>query len=191
MEFPIFQVPYLGNGMTIALNAVLHIIIVQGITTGVITMIALAEYIGFKKSSEHWENFAKQLLKPTLIIITGVGSVTGVGVWFITSALSPKVGFVRCQQFILFLQPFSSPDHTHITITEDKLIQHLGESFFLGCYLFRSGNPAYIVILLIRRSIVVCIHKLAPYKCLTDEVRHWIYGSFESREVLYSHTLNL
>ncbi len=90
MEFPIFQVPYLGNGMTIALNAVLHIIIAQGITTGVITMIALAEYLGFKKSSEHWENFAKQLFKPTLIIITGLGSVTGVGIWFITSALSPK-----------------------------------------------------------------------------------------------------
>ena len=90
MEFPIFQVPYLGNGMTIALNAVLHIIIVQGITTGVITMIALAEYIGFKKSSEHWENFAKRLLKPTVIIVTGLGSTTGVGIWFITSALSPK-----------------------------------------------------------------------------------------------------
>lgn len=90
MEFPFFQVPYLGNGMTIALNAVLHIIIAQGITTGVITMIALAEYIGFKKSSEHWESFARSLLKPTIIIITGVGSVTGVGIWFITSALSPK-----------------------------------------------------------------------------------------------------
>ncbi len=90
MEFPIFQVPYLGNGMIIALNAVLHIIIAQGITTGVITMIALAEYIGFKKSSEHWENFAKRLLKPTVIIVTGLGSTTGVGIWFITSALSPK-----------------------------------------------------------------------------------------------------
>lgn len=90
MEFPIFQVPYLGNGMTIALNAVLHIIIAQGITTGVITMIALAEYIGFKTKSEHWENFARRLLKPTVIIITGLGSTTGVGIWFITSALSPK-----------------------------------------------------------------------------------------------------
>jgi mono/diheme cytochrome c family protein len=90
MEFPVFQVPYLGNGMTIALNAVLHVIIAQGITTGVITMIALAEYIGFKKSSEHWENFARRLFKPTIIIVTGVGSVTGVGIWFITSALSPK-----------------------------------------------------------------------------------------------------
>ncbi|HVP35383.1 MAG TPA: c-type cytochrome [Terriglobales bacterium] len=90
MEFPIFQVPYLGNGMTIALNAVLHLIIAQGITTGVITMIALAEYIGFKKSSEHWENFARQLLKPTIVIVTGAGSITGVGIWFITSALSPK-----------------------------------------------------------------------------------------------------
>jgi mono/diheme cytochrome c family protein len=90
LEFPIFQVPYLGNGMTIALNAVLHVVISHGISIGVMAIIVLGEYLGFRRSSPDWEVFSKTLLKPTIIIITGVGAVTGVGIWFITSALSPR-----------------------------------------------------------------------------------------------------
>jgi mono/diheme cytochrome c family protein len=90
MEFPIFQVPYLGNGMTIALNAVLHVVISHGVSIGVIAMIVLGEYLGLRRSSPHWETFSKTLLKPTIIIITGLGAVTGVGIWFITSVLSPR-----------------------------------------------------------------------------------------------------
>jgi hypothetical protein len=90
MQFPIFQVPYLGNGMTIALNAVLHVIISHGLTIGAITIIVLSEYFGLRKSSKDWENFAKTFLKFTIIVITGVGAVTGAGIWIITSALSPN-----------------------------------------------------------------------------------------------------
>jgi mono/diheme cytochrome c family protein len=90
LEFPIFQVPYLGNGMTIALNAVLHVVISHGVSIGVTAMIILGEYLGLRRSSPHWETFSKSLLKPTIIIITGVGAVTGVGIWFITSVLSPR-----------------------------------------------------------------------------------------------------
>ena len=90
MEFPIFQVPYLGNGMTIALNAVLHVVISHGISIGLMVMVVMAEYFGLKKSSKDWEDFSKALLKPTILIITGVGAVTGVGIWLITSALSPR-----------------------------------------------------------------------------------------------------
>ena len=90
MQFPIFQVPYLGNGMTIALDAVLHVIISHGLAIGAITLIVISEYFGFRKSSREWENFAKDFLKFTIIVITGVGAVTGVGIWFVTSALSPE-----------------------------------------------------------------------------------------------------
>jgi mono/diheme cytochrome c family protein len=89
MDFPIFQVPYLGNGMTIALNAILHVVISHGVAIGVMAMVAISEYIGLKRSSPEWEAFSKDLLKPSVIIITGVGAVTGVGIWFITSTLSP------------------------------------------------------------------------------------------------------
>lgn len=90
MEFPIFQFPYLGNGMAIALDAVLHVIISHGLAIGAITLIVISEYLGFRKSSRDWENFAKEFLKFTIIITASVGAVTGVGIWLITSALSPR-----------------------------------------------------------------------------------------------------
>ena len=90
MEFPIYEAPYLGNGMTIALDAVLHVLISHGLAIGAITLIVLSEYLGFRKSSKDWENFAKNFLKFTIIVITGIGAVTGVGIWFITSAIAPN-----------------------------------------------------------------------------------------------------
>ncbi len=89
MEFPIYEVPYLGNGMTIALDAVLHVFISHGLAIGAISLIVISEYLGFRKASKDWENFAKNFLKVTIIVITGIGAVTGVGIWFITSALAP------------------------------------------------------------------------------------------------------
>src|SRR5665811_537960 len=90
MEFPLFQVPYLGNGMTIALNAVLHVIISHGLAIGAVAIVALGEYLGVRKASSDWEGFSRDLLKVLIIIITGVGAVTGAGIWFTISALSPR-----------------------------------------------------------------------------------------------------
>jgi hypothetical protein len=90
LEFLIFQIPYLGNGMIIGLNAIVHVILSHGVAIGLISMITIAEYRGVKKNAVVWENFARDLLKPTIIIITGVGAVTGVGIWFTTSGLSPR-----------------------------------------------------------------------------------------------------
>jgi mono/diheme cytochrome c family protein len=90
MDFPLFQVPYLGNGMTIGLNAVLHVLLSHGIAIGAMFFIALAELKGYRSQDQDWENFAKLLIKPTIIIITAVGALTGVGIWFITTALAPR-----------------------------------------------------------------------------------------------------
>ncbi len=90
MQFPVYEIPYLGNGMTIGLDAILHVIISHGLAIGAITIIVISEYIGFRKSSRDWEKFAKEFLMVNIIIITGIGAVTGVGIWFITSAISPN-----------------------------------------------------------------------------------------------------
>jgi mono/diheme cytochrome c family protein len=76
--------------MIIAVNAVLHVVLSHGVAIGVVAMITVAEYIGVRKNLEGWETFARDLLKPTIIVITGVGAVTGVGIWFTTSGLSPR-----------------------------------------------------------------------------------------------------
>lgn len=90
MEFPLFQVPYLGNGMTIGMVAVVHVLISHGLAIGAMTMVVLAEYRGFRDQDPDWERFSRDLLLAVIIIITGVGAVTGVGIWFTASALSPR-----------------------------------------------------------------------------------------------------
>jgi cytochrome bd-type quinol oxidase subunit 1 len=76
--------------MIIAVNAIVHVVLSHGVAIGLVAMITVAEYIGVRKNLERWETFARDLLKPTIIVITGVGAVTGVGIWFTTSALSPR-----------------------------------------------------------------------------------------------------
>jgi len=90
MEFPLFQVPYLGNGMTIGIVAVVHVLISHGLAIGAMTMVVVSEYLGLRDQNPDWEKFARNLLLAVIIIITGVGAVTGVGIWVTTSALSPR-----------------------------------------------------------------------------------------------------
>ncbi|MBU0968807.1 MAG: cytochrome c [Proteobacteria bacterium] len=90
MEFPIFQVPFLGNGMTIALDAVLHVIISHGLAIGAVSMVVCAEYFGHRRASGAWEVFARDFLGFIVVLTTSVGAMTGVGIWLITSALSPR-----------------------------------------------------------------------------------------------------
>ncbi len=82
--------PYLGNGMLIAVDAIIHVLISHGLAIGSMALIVMSEYLGYRRSSPAWESFAERLVKPTTIVITGVGAVTGVGIWFITSALAPR-----------------------------------------------------------------------------------------------------
>jgi mono/diheme cytochrome c family protein len=89
MQFPYYQFPVFGDGLLIAFDAILHVFISHGVAIGVVTMIVLAEYIGYRDNKPKWENFAKSAMKPTVIIITSIGAITGVGIWFITSGVVP------------------------------------------------------------------------------------------------------
>jgi cytochrome bd-type quinol oxidase subunit 1 len=90
MEFLLFQVPYLGNGMTIGIVAVVHVLISHGLAIGAMTMVVVSEYLGLRDQDPDWERFSRNLLLAVIITITGVGAVTGVGIWVTTSALSPR-----------------------------------------------------------------------------------------------------
>ena len=90
MEFPIFQVPYLGNGMTIALDAVLHVVISHGLAIGAVSMVVAGEYLGQRRASRDWECFARDFLRVIVFLTTSIGAVTGVGIWLITSTLAPR-----------------------------------------------------------------------------------------------------
>jgi len=76
--------------MLIALDAVLHVMISHGFAIGAISMIVLAESIGMRQENIDWDIFARRFLTALIIIVTGIGAPTGVGIWLITSAVTPK-----------------------------------------------------------------------------------------------------
>lgn len=90
MELPAFQVPFVGNGIVIAITAILHVLISHGLAIGLMAMIVLSEFVAERRRSTAWRTFAAELTKFAVVVITGVGAVTGVGIWFVTSVISPR-----------------------------------------------------------------------------------------------------
>ncbi|MGA2090155.1 MAG: cytochrome C, partial [Endomicrobiales bacterium] len=95
MIFPPYNVPYIGNGMIIGCNAVLHVLISHGIAIGSFALIALGE-LNFGALSTgtapypEWTDFRRDFIKFAVFSITIVGAVTGTGIWFTTMALAPR-----------------------------------------------------------------------------------------------------
>lgn len=90
MFFPILHIPGLGDGMTIALDAVLHVFISHGLAIGLMTMLVLFQTLTWRGKGACWANISRSLLGPVVTIVTAVGAVTGVGIWFITGSLAPE-----------------------------------------------------------------------------------------------------
>ena len=90
MIFPILHIPGVGDGMTIALDAVLHVVISHGLAIGFMTMLILFQTMTYAGKGPHWARISRSLLGPAVVVITSVGAVTGVGIWFITGILAPE-----------------------------------------------------------------------------------------------------
>lgn len=90
MQLPYYQVPFLGNGMTIGLDATIHVIFSHGFAIGLVAMVVLSEYLGWKRRSDLWERYAHDMLWFTTLAILGIGAILGVGIWLVTSALEPR-----------------------------------------------------------------------------------------------------
>lgn len=89
MLFPTFYLPWLGQGMGIALVAVVHVLLSHGFAIGVLTIIVLLEHLSLRRGDAGLAELAQRMLKPAVIIITAVGAVTGAGIWFTVSVLAP------------------------------------------------------------------------------------------------------
>ena len=89
MIFPILHIPVLGDGMTIALDAVLHVLISHGLAIGAVSMVVLFQALGASGRGAFWTDLGRSLLGPLVVATTSIGAVTGVGIWFITGALAP------------------------------------------------------------------------------------------------------
>ncbi|MNK34121.1 hypothetical protein D3C87_526220 [compost metagenome] len=95
MDFPMFHLDWLNNRMLIAGIATLHVIINHGLAVGFIPFITWLEQKGVQKSASgevtdlKWDAMVYKMMKVAFIITTTIGAMTGVGIWFSASLISP------------------------------------------------------------------------------------------------------
>ena len=90
MNCPILHIPVVGDGMTIALNAVLHVCISHGLAIGLMALVVVFQTLAWKGRGQFWADIARQVLGPLVVVTTSVGAVTGVGIWILTGSLAPE-----------------------------------------------------------------------------------------------------
>ncbi|MBD3290111.1 cytochrome c, partial [candidate division KSB1 bacterium] len=89
MEWPIFQMPYLGNRLLIAIIGVIHVCISHGMAVGGSFFVVLLHYRALRDNNKRLGDVAFRILKIFFIITTSAGALTGVGIWFVTATVSP------------------------------------------------------------------------------------------------------
>lgn len=89
MNYPVWDVPFLGSGMVIALIAIFHVMISHFAVGGGLYL-PMAEAKARREGREDWLVAVKNHSK-FFLIITGVfGAVSGVGIWFAIGLASPE-----------------------------------------------------------------------------------------------------
>jgi mono/diheme cytochrome c family protein len=99
MDFPSFQVPDVGHGMTIGTNAVIHVIVSHGVAIGLFFFIWVTELIGYLRRDPVWDRYARFAIVPTAVVITSLGAITGVGIWFTIGTLAPRAASSMLRNF--------------------------------------------------------------------------------------------
>ena len=89
MDFPIFQLPFLGNRLLIAIVGIIHVLISHGCAIGGSILVVWLEHRFIKTGDSRLNDLAYRILRVLIILTTTLGALTGVGIWFTTAIVSP------------------------------------------------------------------------------------------------------
>lgn len=89
MEWPIFEMPFIGNRFLVAIIGVIHVCISHGMAVGGSFFVVALHYKSIREQNARLNELALKILKTFFIITTSFGALTGVGIWFVTATVSP------------------------------------------------------------------------------------------------------
>ncbi len=89
MDFPVFDMPYLGNRLLVALIAITHVLINHPLAVGAYPLLTLLEWHGMRSGDARWDRLARKVTSICFIVTTSVGALTGVGIWLVTALVAP------------------------------------------------------------------------------------------------------
>lgn len=90
MDFPIFDLGWVGNRFLFVVIAITHVLINHALAVGLAPVIVGMEVMGLKQNKPEWDKLAYKILKAAFIITTTLGAMTGVGIWFSASLVNPN-----------------------------------------------------------------------------------------------------
>src|SRR3989338_6480704 len=89
MDFPVFQLPFLGNRLLIAIVGITHVLISHGCAIGGSILVVWLEHRFIKTGDSRLNDLAYRILRVLIILTTTLCALTGVGIWFTTAIVSP------------------------------------------------------------------------------------------------------
>jgi mono/diheme cytochrome c family protein len=99
MNYPVWELYYAGGGLLIALIAVVHVYVAHFAVGGGLFLV-LTEMKGLKENSPAVLEYTRKHSKFFLLLTMVFSSVTGVGIWFTISLVSPAATSVLIHTFV-------------------------------------------------------------------------------------------
>jgi len=99
VEYPVFDVPFLGGSLLIAAVAVFHVFIAH-FSVGAGFFMASAERRAIREDDGEMLSFLKKYSLLILLAPYVLGTVTGVGIWFTIAVVSPRAVSLLIHQFV-------------------------------------------------------------------------------------------
>jgi hypothetical protein len=88
-DYPLFEMPVLGQRMLFALDAVLHVLVSHGAAVGASIVLAAANWYAMKTNDAKFDALVYKLLTAFFIVSTAVGALTGIGIWVHANIINP------------------------------------------------------------------------------------------------------
>ena len=99
MEYPIFDVPFVGGSLLIAAVAIFHVFIAH-FSVGAGFLMVAAEGRAIREGDRDTLAFVKKYAFVVLLVPYVLGTTTGVGIWATTAIVSPRAISVLIHQFV-------------------------------------------------------------------------------------------
>lgn len=101
MEYPIFDVPYLGGSLLIAGISIFHAFIAH-FSVGSGFLMAIAQRRALRDGDFEMDRALRKYAFGVLLVPYVLGTVTGVGIWFAIALVSPRAVSILIHQFVWF-----------------------------------------------------------------------------------------
>ncbi|HOJ61057.1 MAG TPA: cytochrome ubiquinol oxidase subunit I [bacterium] len=99
MQYPIWEVPMLGGGMVIAIIAIIHVTIAH-FAVGAGLFAAVTETKAIWYNQPLLLRFLRDFIRYLILVSFVLGALTGVGIWFSISLVSPEATSTLIHQFV-------------------------------------------------------------------------------------------